>query len=151
MIYVFIRLILQESCLPKNDNQNMTALELSVLCLCITLSFITQRLLFILFTMGNSLSELREYTVSLADSEKEEEKQEHGSPQASGVSGQSVISLLSPEELAKLIEEVKSLDEATLKVNQRFFLCDFQRAVEWMCLLNLCDLTFFRNEINMYQ
>ncbi|OXB60414.1 hypothetical protein ASZ78_004388 [Callipepla squamata] len=62
-----------------------------------------------------NLSELREYTVSLADSEKEEEKHEQGSPQASGVSGQSVISLLSPEELAKLIEEVKSLDEATLK------------------------------------
>ncbi|NXI52051.1 IL16 protein, partial [Chloroceryle aenea] len=62
-----------------------------------------------------NLSELREYTVSLADTEKEEEKQEHGSPQASGVSGQSVISLLSPEELARLIEEVKSLDEATLK------------------------------------
>ncbi|XP_010086042.1 PREDICTED: pro-interleukin-16, partial [Pterocles gutturalis] len=62
-----------------------------------------------------NLSELREYTASLADNEKEEEKHEHGSPQASGVSGQSVISLLSPEELAKLIEEVKSLDEATLK------------------------------------
>ncbi|NXL87888.1 IL16 protein, partial [Alectura lathami] len=62
-----------------------------------------------------NLSELRDYTVSLADGEKEEEKPEHGSPQASGVSGQSVISLLSPEELAKLIEEVKSLDEATLK------------------------------------
>ncbi|NXY87372.1 IL16 protein, partial [Alcedo cyanopectus] len=62
-----------------------------------------------------NLSELREYTVSLADPEKEEEKQDRGSPQASGVAGQSVISLLSPEELAKLIEEVKSLDEATLK------------------------------------
>ncbi|XP_074956617.1 pro-interleukin-16 [Phalacrocorax aristotelis] len=62
-----------------------------------------------------NLSELREYTVSLADNEKGEEKQEHSSPQASGVSGQSVISLLSPEELEKLIEEVKSLDEATLK------------------------------------
>ncbi|KAM6409620.1 pro-interleukin-16 [Rhynochetos jubatus] len=62
-----------------------------------------------------NLSELREYTVGLADNEKEEEKQEHSSPQASGVPGQSVISLLSPEELAKLIEEVKSLDEATLK------------------------------------
>ncbi|XP_069722628.1 pro-interleukin-16 isoform X2 [Phaenicophaeus curvirostris] len=62
-----------------------------------------------------NLSELREYTVSLADNEKEEEKQEHSSPQASGVSGQSVISLLSPEELAKLIEEVRSLDEETLK------------------------------------
>ncbi|KFQ21334.1 Pro-interleukin-16 [Merops nubicus] len=62
-----------------------------------------------------NLSELREYTVSLAENEREEEKQEHDSPQASGVSGQSVISLLSPEELAKLIEEVKTLDEATLK------------------------------------
>uniref|UniRef100_A0A8C8STQ3 Pro-interleukin-16 n=1 Tax=Pelusios castaneus TaxID=367368 RepID=A0A8C8STQ3_9SAUR len=62
-----------------------------------------------------NLSELRDYTVSLTDSEKEEEKQEHCSSQASGVSGQSVISLLSPEELKKLIEEVKSLDEATLK------------------------------------
>ncbi|XP_056355591.1 pro-interleukin-16 isoform X3 [Oenanthe melanoleuca] len=62
-----------------------------------------------------NLSELREYTVSLADKGKEEDKQEQGSPQASGVSGQSVISLLSPEELAKLIEEVKALDEETLK------------------------------------
>ncbi|XP_050834650.1 pro-interleukin-16 isoform X2 [Serinus canaria] len=62
-----------------------------------------------------NLSELREYTVSLADKEKEEDRQEQGSPQASGVLGQSVISLLSPEELAKLIEEVKALDEETLK------------------------------------
>uniref|UniRef100_A0A8C3Q6N3 Pro-interleukin-16 n=2 Tax=Geospiza parvula TaxID=87175 RepID=A0A8C3Q6N3_GEOPR len=62
-----------------------------------------------------NLSELREYTASLADKEKEEDKQEQGSPQASGVLGQSVISLLSPEELAKLIEEVKALDEETLK------------------------------------
>ncbi|CAN8187547.1 unnamed protein product [Coccothraustes coccothraustes] len=62
-----------------------------------------------------NLSELREYTVSLADKGKEEDKQEQGSPQASGVLGQSVISLLSPEELAKLIEEVKTLDEETLK------------------------------------
>ncbi|TFK13159.1 cytoplasmic dynein 2 heavy chain 1 [Platysternon megacephalum] len=62
-----------------------------------------------------NLSELRDYTVSLTDRGKEEEKQEHCSSQASGVPGQSVISLLSPEELEKLIEEVKSLDEATLK------------------------------------
>ncbi|XP_030434253.1 pro-interleukin-16 isoform X2 [Gopherus evgoodei] len=62
-----------------------------------------------------NLSELRDYTVSLTDRGKEEEKQEHCSSQASSVSGQSVISLLSPEELKKLIEEVKSLDEATLK------------------------------------
>lgn len=92
--------------------------------------FIT-RFLFVLVTMGHSLSELREYTASLADSEKEEEKEEHSSPQASGVSGQSVISLLSPEELAKLIEEVKSLDEATLKVNLLLlFQRDFRKAVE---------------------
>nr|XP_025035354.1 pro-interleukin-16 isoform X2 [Pelodiscus sinensis] len=62
-----------------------------------------------------NLSELRDYTASLTDSGKEEEKLEPCSSQASGVSGQSVISLLSPEELKKLIEEVKSLDEATLK------------------------------------
>ncbi|XP_071610481.1 pro-interleukin-16 isoform X3 [Heliangelus exortis] len=62
-----------------------------------------------------NLSELREYTASLGGNEKGEETQEQGSPQGSGMSGQSVVSLLSPEELAKLIEEVKSLDEATLK------------------------------------
>ncbi|XP_063268193.1 pro-interleukin-16 isoform X2 [Prinia subflava] len=62
-----------------------------------------------------NLSELREYTVSLADKGKEEDKEQQGPPQASGVLGQSVISLLSPEELAKLIEEVKALDEETLK------------------------------------
>lgn len=72
---------------------------------------------FLFLSQWDSLSELREYTVSLADKGKEEDKQDQGSPQASGVSGQSVISLLSPEELAKLIEEVKALDEETLKVN----------------------------------
>lgn len=59
--------------------------------------------------------------MSLADKGKEEDKEEQGSPQASGVLGQSVISLLSPEELAKLIEEVKALDEETLKVNLSFW------------------------------
>lgn len=69
--------------------------------------------------------------MSLADKGKEEDKEEQGSPQASGVLGQSVISLLSPEELAKLIEEVKALDEETLKVNLPFFFAhDFQKAVE---------------------
>lgn len=94
---------------------------------------------FLFLSPWDSLSELREYTASLADSEREE--QERGSPQASGTSGQSVISLLSPEELAKLIEEVKSLDEATLKVNLLFlFVQVFQKAVEWMRLVNLCNL-----------
>uniref|UniRef100_A0A8C0G816 Interleukin 16 n=1 Tax=Chelonoidis abingdonii TaxID=106734 RepID=A0A8C0G816_CHEAB len=73
-----------------------------------------------------NLSELRDYTVSLTDTGKEEEKQEHCSSQASSVSGQSVISLLSPEELKKLIEEVKSLDEATLKVSPLFLTLSFQ-------------------------
>lgn len=72
------------------------------------------------FSKSESLSELRDYTESLADNGKEEERQEHCLPQASGMSGQSVISLLSPEELKKLIEEVKSLDEATLKVSLLF-------------------------------
>ncbi|XP_066491123.1 pro-interleukin-16 isoform X1 [Tiliqua scincoides] len=62
-----------------------------------------------------NLSELRDYSANRSDNEKEEDKQEQSSLQASGVSGQAVISLLTPEELEKLLEEVKSLDEATLK------------------------------------
>lgn len=58
-----------------------------------------------------SLSELREYTEGLGEP-TEADSRDHCSPQ----SGQSVISLLSAEELKKLIEEVKVLDEATLKV-----------------------------------
>ncbi|XP_037587525.1 pro-interleukin-16 [Cebus imitator] len=57
-----------------------------------------------------NLSELREYTEGLSEA-KEADDGDHCSPQ----SGQSVISLLSTEELKKLIEEVKDLDEATLK------------------------------------
>ncbi|KAM6201724.1 pro-interleukin-16 isoform 2-T2 [Rhynchocyon petersi] len=57
-----------------------------------------------------NLSELREYTEGLTEP-KEADDGSHVSPQP----GQSVISLLSSEELKKLIEEVKVLDEATLK------------------------------------
>nr|O62677.1 RecName: Full=Pro-interleukin-16; Contains: RecName: Full=Interleukin-16; Short=IL-16; AltName: Full=Lymphocyte chemoattractant factor; Short=LCF [Saimiri sciureus]AAC16037.1 IL-16 precursor [Saimiri sciureus] len=57
-----------------------------------------------------NLSELREYTEGLTEA-KEADDGDHSSPQ----SGQSVISLLSSEELKQLIEEVKDLDEATLK------------------------------------
>ncbi|XP_008054341.1 pro-interleukin-16 isoform X2 [Carlito syrichta] len=57
-----------------------------------------------------NLSELREYTEGLTES-KDADDRDHCAPQ----SGQSVISLLSSEELKKLIEEVKVLDEATLK------------------------------------
>nr|XP_020039785.1 pro-interleukin-16 [Castor canadensis] len=57
-----------------------------------------------------NLSELREYTEGLTEP-KEAEDGDHCSCQ----SGQSVISLLSSEELKKLIEEVRVLDEATLK------------------------------------
>ncbi|XP_058592369.1 pro-interleukin-16 isoform X5 [Neofelis nebulosa] len=57
-----------------------------------------------------NLSELREYTEGLGEP-TEADSRDHCSPQ----SGQSVISLLSAEELKKLIEEVKVLDEATLK------------------------------------
>ncbi|XP_027425396.1 pro-interleukin-16 isoform X2 [Zalophus californianus] len=57
-----------------------------------------------------NLSELREYTEGLGEP-TEADSWDHSSPQ----SGQSVISLLSSEELKKLIEEVKVLDEATLK------------------------------------
>ncbi|XP_037689135.1 pro-interleukin-16 isoform X2 [Choloepus didactylus] len=57
-----------------------------------------------------NLSELREYTEGLTEP-KEADDWDHCTLQ----SGQSVISLLSSEELKKLIEEVKDLDEATLK------------------------------------
>ncbi|XP_073852620.1 pro-interleukin-16 isoform X6 [Macaca fascicularis] len=57
-----------------------------------------------------NLSELREYTEGLTEA-KEDDDGDHSSHQ----SGQSVISLLSSEELKQLIEEVKVLDEATLK------------------------------------
>ncbi|XP_019655065.2 pro-interleukin-16 isoform X2 [Ailuropoda melanoleuca] len=57
-----------------------------------------------------NLSELREYTEGLSEP-TEAESWDHCSPQ----SGQSVISLLSSEELKKLVEEVKVLDEPTLK------------------------------------
>lgn len=67
--------------------------------------------------------------MSLAGSEKEEEQEESSSPQASAAPGQSVISLLSAEELSELIEEVKSLDEATLKVNL-LLEHDFQKAMQ---------------------
>lgn len=59
-----------------------------------------------------SLSELREYSEGL------------GEPAActpAPVPGQSVLSLLSTEELRKFIEEVKELDAATLKVGSHFW------------------------------
>ncbi|XP_051690240.2 pro-interleukin-16 isoform X1 [Oryctolagus cuniculus] len=56
-----------------------------------------------------NLAELREYTEGLAEPQDAEDAAP--CPQ----SGQSVISLLSSEELRKLIEEVRDLDEATLK------------------------------------
>nr|KAF6399239.1 interleukin 16 [Molossus molossus] len=54
-----------------------------------------------------NLSELREYTEGLSEPT--------GAGDCGPASGQSVISLLSAEELKNLIEEVKVLDEATLK------------------------------------
>ncbi|XP_021068063.1 pro-interleukin-16 isoform X2 [Mus pahari] len=57
-----------------------------------------------------NLSELREYSEGLTEPGETEDRS-HCSSQA----GQSVISLLSAEELGKLIEEVRVLDEATLK------------------------------------
>nr|XP_006990292.3 pro-interleukin-16 isoform X4 [Peromyscus maniculatus bairdii] len=57
-----------------------------------------------------NLSELREYSEGLTNPGETEDR-DHCSSQP----GQSVISLLSSEELKKLIEEVRVLDEATLK------------------------------------
>ncbi|XP_069078687.1 pro-interleukin-16 isoform X2 [Pleurodeles waltl] len=62
-----------------------------------------------------NLSELREYKVGPKEDENAENKQEQYISQSSASSGQSVISLLPPEELGTLIEEVNALDEDTLK------------------------------------
>ncbi|XP_078007745.1 pro-interleukin-16 [Phascolarctos cinereus] len=56
-----------------------------------------------------NLSELRDYSEGLT--EKEDVEEGSNSPQSTCGSGQSVISLLTREELKKLIEEVKALDE----------------------------------------
>ncbi|XP_034277275.1 pro-interleukin-16 [Pantherophis guttatus] len=62
-----------------------------------------------------NLSELRDYGANHPDKEKREDKKKGCPSPTLGTSGQAVISLLTPEELEKLLEEVKSLDEATLK------------------------------------
>ncbi|XP_058011827.1 pro-interleukin-16 isoform X2 [Ahaetulla prasina] len=62
-----------------------------------------------------NLSELRDYGANHPDKEKREDKKKACPSPTLGTSGQAVISLLTPEELEKLLEEVKSLDEATLK------------------------------------
>ncbi|XP_051896625.1 pro-interleukin-16 [Pristis pectinata] len=68
-----------------------------------------------------SLAELRVCTINLADENqkeddrKEDGKKERSSSLSSCVSAQSVMSLIPAEELEKLIAEVKSLDEETLK------------------------------------
>lgn len=72
---------------------------------------LTSRLVLCAASPRDSLSELREYTEGLGEPT---EADDCASP-----SCQSVISLLSSEELKKLIEEVKVLDEATLKVGLR--------------------------------
>ncbi|XP_048471982.1 pro-interleukin-16 [Rhincodon typus] len=63
-----------------------------------------------------SLAELRVCTFNLTDENRNEDvKREFSSSLSSCVSAQSVISSIPAEELEKLIEEVKNLDEETLK------------------------------------
>ncbi|XP_060708873.1 pro-interleukin-16 [Hemiscyllium ocellatum] len=63
-----------------------------------------------------SLAELRVCTISLTDeNQSEDDKRELSSSLSACVSAQSVISSIPADELEKLIEEVKSLDEETLK------------------------------------
>ncbi|XP_015198529.1 pro-interleukin-16 [Lepisosteus oculatus] len=62
-----------------------------------------------------SLAELRECTIGIVEEKKEEGKRELSSSMTSSASAQSVISIIPPEEIEKMIEEVKALDEETLK------------------------------------
>ncbi|RXM92407.1 Pro-interleukin-16 [Acipenser ruthenus] len=62
-----------------------------------------------------SLAELRECTINMADEKREDGKRERTSSLSSSASAQSLISLIPAEEIKKMIEEVKALDEETLK------------------------------------
>ncbi|XP_058854909.1 pro-interleukin-16-like isoform X2 [Acipenser ruthenus] len=62
-----------------------------------------------------SLAELRECTIGMADEKREDGKRERTSSLSSSASAQSLISLIPAEEIKKMIEEVKALDEETLK------------------------------------
>lgn len=68
------------------------------------------------FSFHNSLAELRECTIGMADEKREDGKRERTSSLSSSASAQSLISLIPAEEIKKMIEEVKALDEETLKV-----------------------------------
>ncbi|XP_051551687.1 pro-interleukin-16 [Myxocyprinus asiaticus] len=63
-----------------------------------------------------SLAELRECTIERGEEcEKEERKPERPLTSASAVCAQSVISVLPPQEIQQMIQEVKDLDEDTLR------------------------------------
>ncbi|XP_064421801.1 pro-interleukin-16 [Latimeria chalumnae] len=63
---------------------------------------------------GFSVS-LAELTVGLTEDNKDDEKKQCSSSLSSNLSAQSVISLIPADELERLIEEVKTLDEETIK------------------------------------
>uniref|UniRef100_H3B1R1 Pro-interleukin-16 n=1 Tax=Latimeria chalumnae TaxID=7897 RepID=H3B1R1_LATCH len=58
---------------------------------------------------------LAELTVGLTEDNKDDEKKQCSSSLSSNLSAQSVISLIPADELERLIEEVKTLDEETIK------------------------------------
>ncbi|MGH0174327.1 UNVERIFIED_CONTAM: hypothetical protein FKN15_067918 [Acipenser sinensis] len=62
-----------------------------------------------------SLAELRECTIGMADEKREDGKRERTSSLSSSASAQSLICLIPAKEIKKMIEEVKALDEETLK------------------------------------
>lgn len=65
-----------------------------------------------------SLAELRESTIERGgDCEKEDETPERPLTSASAVCAQSMISALPQEEIQQMIQEVKDLDEDTLRVS----------------------------------
>lgn len=69
------------------------------------------------FTLSYSLAELRERTIERGEvSEHTDYASERTLTTPSAVCAQSVISALPPQEIQRLIQEVKDLDEDTLKV-----------------------------------
>lgn len=71
-----------------------------------------------LFFYLYSLAELRERTIERGgECEREDETPERPLTSASEVCAQSMISALPPEEIQQMIQEVKDLDEDTLRVS----------------------------------
>lgn len=86
------------------------------------------------FHLAPSLAELRERTIERGeDSEKTDSASERPLTTPSAVCAQSVISAFPPEQIQRLIQEVKDLDEDTLKVTCTTMKCYLHKLQAFEC------------------